>query len=238
LQTLVTVAADGLGHGCLRGVRGFADRVQEQSRVGLGAAFATVAPEYPEGGLTMAIGKAGYVGLVRVSHECLNMAAAVDPQALKASPSPSVLVKSILEEAGVAIPGGMTQAEWSGTPALTRMLTPVAVPGVFVIGDAAGYVEPFTGEGITWGLTSGLAVADFVELALRVNSEAACRGWQRTFRQAIRKRQAWCRRFAWLLRHPAGVDAALRLVARWPQLARPVLRSMNDSRLGIPMRSA
>ena len=46
-----------------------------------------------------------------------------------------------------------------GTAPLTRRTTPIAEERLFLLGDAAGYVEPFTGEGIAWALVAGLAVA-------------------------------------------------------------------------------
>ena len=44
--------------------------------------------------------------------------------------------------------------QWRGTPPLTRRAPSLAAERVFVLGDAAGYVEPFTGEGMAWALAS------------------------------------------------------------------------------------
>lgn len=233
LTSQTVIAADGLGHPSLRKRSEFRGVVQEGSRIGLGAVVSCPAGQLSSNEVTMAIGQSGYVGLVQVGQERLNIAAAVDPQALKTVSTPGELVVSILREAGIAASEGLDAAEWAGTPALTRTLSPVAIPGVFVIGDAAGYVEPFTGEGISWGMTSGLAVADVVDQSLNADPSAACVAWQRTLLRTVRRRQSWCRRLAWLLRHRRGVAVAFRLVSRWPRLARPVLRTMNDPRLGI-----
>ena len=46
---------------------------------------------------------------------------------------------------------------WQGTGKLTRKTSPVATGRVLVLGDASGYVEPFTGEGMGWGLSSAVA---------------------------------------------------------------------------------
>ncbi|MEV1154405.1 geranylgeranyl reductase family protein [Micromonospora chokoriensis] len=41
------------------------------------------------------------------------------------------------------------------------------VPGLLLVGDAAGLVSPFTGEGISFALESGLLAADRIDSALR-----------------------------------------------------------------------
>ncbi|GAA2184180.1 geranylgeranyl reductase family protein [Micromonospora lupini] len=41
------------------------------------------------------------------------------------------------------------------------------VPGLLLVGDAAGLVSPFTGEGISFALESGLLAADRIDAALR-----------------------------------------------------------------------
>ena len=53
---------------------------------------------------------------------------------------------------------------------MTRQTWPLAQERLFLIGDAAGYVEPFTGEGIAWALSSAQAITP---LALR-----AIEGWR------------------------------------------------------------
>ena len=49
-------------------------------------------------------------------------------------------------------------------PDSRRRTAPARRDRLFLLGDAAGYVEPFTGEGIAWALASGRAIAP---LALR-----------------------------------------------------------------------
>ena len=48
---------------------------------------------------------------------------------------------------------GLLDVQWHGTPGLTRRTRPLARDRLFYLGDAAGYVEPFTGEGIAWALS-------------------------------------------------------------------------------------
>lgn len=72
----------------------------------------------------------------------------------------------LVREAGWPAPELFAELSWRGTPALTRRRTRISEERVFVLGDAAGYVEPFTGEGMAWALASGAAVAPLAARAV------------------------------------------------------------------------
>ena len=79
------------------------------------------------------------------------------------------VVAAMLAEANLPVPENLTYAAWHGTPPLTNHPSRVAGERLFLVGDAGGYVEPFTGEGIAAALESASAV---VPIAAR-----ACRNW-------------------------------------------------------------
>jgi flavin-dependent dehydrogenase len=56
---------------------------------------------------------------------------------------------------------------WTGAP-LRRDFAPerCAAPGLLLVGDAAGLISPFTGEGISYALDSGRCAAEIVDEAL------------------------------------------------------------------------
>ena len=64
-------------------------------------------------------------------------------------------IARVLQESGFGAIDGLESANWSGTVRLTRRLLRPAGNRVLLLGDAAGYVEPFTGE--DGGLLNGLA---------------------------------------------------------------------------------
>ena len=107
----------------------------------------------------MAVGREGYVGAVRVEDGSLNVAAAFEPALVRRWGTPGLAAAAILAEAGFPPIAGLENAHWQGTAGLTRQTRPLAEERLFLLGDAAGYVEPFTGEGIAWALASGQAVA-------------------------------------------------------------------------------
>ncbi len=219
----LVVDASGLG-----GMGDGAERVDPKARVGLGALFppdALSEAALPYGTLRMITGRTGYVGLVRVERGVVNLAAAVDPGALRAL-GPSPLVTALLDPVGMVPEGIEAPMEgWKGTRPLTRRAAGAAEPEVFRIGDALGYVEPFTGEGMNWALAGALALAPLVLEALRTGeSLEAARRWDRYRNRESARARRLCRLLAWGLRRPPLVEGSVTLLRSLPSLARPLVR--------------
>ncbi len=228
LETSVVIAADGLGHPSLRSCPEFADRIRRNSRMGLAATFASATTGFDFGSVHMAVGKSGYVGAVRLKNGQLHLAASVDQHAMRSGLSPAELVSQILQEARLPAVPEIFEADWQGTLPLTRRSSSVAADRVFLVGDAAGYVEPFTGEGITWALSTGFAVPAFAARVLHQASPQAERDWQLCHRQIIRHRQNCCRGLAWLLRRPGLASAAVGLMSFAPRLPQFLANKLNQ----------
>ncbi len=224
------VVAGGLG------CRVFADADSDErlaspsSRVGAGTVLDAAPTEYSSGTIFMACHKHGYVGLVRLEDDRLDIAAALDADAIKGQGGIAKLVVQILNDARLPIPESLDHADWHGTAKLTQHRERVVAERCFFIGDAAGYVEPFTGEGMAWALASGRAVAPIVVQYLQDGGEtAARRSWEDMHRRLLAKRANLCRCVSRVLRYPAVVNVAVRLLAYAPSLAQPVVRSLNAS---------
>lgn len=228
IRAHAVIDATGLGAGLGTGRAGSARHddalVARRSRIGVGAVFGATGDDVPPGELRMAVGRSGYVGLVRVEGGLVNVAAAVDRDALS-SYGPAGAVASILESAGIAPPRGETVEGWRGTPALTRRPCRVAHDRVFRVGDAAGYAEPFTGEGIGWAISSAVAVVPFVRDAVARRDPGLADGWVRTYRRRIARRRRLCRLLARGLRRPRLVRAVVGILAVAPRLAEPFVRA-------------
>ena len=136
------------------------------SRIGLGVVASEFPDDFKPGTIYMAVGRDGYVGLTRVGGQQLNISAALDRAAVKES-SPAEVCRRIITGADFPVCHEMLAADWRGTVGLTRRRKKLAATRLFAVGDAAGYVEPFTGEGMSWAIRSGLAVVPFVGPMLR-----------------------------------------------------------------------
>lgn len=252
LRAAVVVDASGLGglppvdDGVLGtaaegGAVGTVEEVAPDARVGVGAVFAardatTTSSPAPspgasrpvgdagpaEGVLRMVVGRGGYVGMVTVEGGRLNVAAALDRPFL-AEHGPEGAVRRILAEVRCTLPDNDPELGWKGTPALTRRPASTARTRVFRVGDAAGYVEPFTGEGIGWAVSSGILVAPFVLDAVAGRPEAAARGWRWTHDRLVARRQRVCRALAVGLRRPRLAGAVVAVLSVAPALADPLV---------------
>jgi 2-polyprenyl-6-methoxyphenol hydroxylase-like FAD-dependent oxidoreductase len=175
----------------------------------------------------MAVGRGGYVGLVRVEGGALNVAGAFDSQLVRESRGPALAAARVLAQAGFPAIPALAEAEWLGTPALSRSTTPVAAERLFVLGDASGYIEPFTGEGMLWALASAVSVAPLASTACDDWQPSLAEAWSREHARIVRTRQRTCRMLAALLKSPTCVRLAMFLLPKMPSLLRPVIRGVS-----------
>ena len=214
VKARAAVVADGLGHSALSEFPNMASQVATGSRLGIGAIIDDESLAYVKRELTMAVGRAGYVGLTRVEHGKLNVAAAVDASALK-SAGPLTAVETILRSCRLPMPDGLKDAKWTGTLPLTRTSRMVAARRLFTIGDSASYVEPFTGEGMSWAIQDALQLSRLLTV-----QEATCEHmtteWNRQGKEKLGSKQWVCRGLAALLRRPQLASVSLLLARSLP----------------------
>lgn len=198
------------------------------NRIGLGATLPADSSRLPTGRLVMAVGRSGYCGLVRLEDGRIDLAAAVIPSSIAAAKSPTTVIADLLAEASGDEPElvdreAVENAPLRATPPLTHH-TPVVDPAsdrIYRAGDATGYVEPFTGEGIGWALhTARLLATSVMEPTgqLRLPAEAAAR-YRRQHRQELRHHHRRCRLVAVALRSRLVVATAVRAAQWFPTAA-------------------
>ncbi len=210
-----------------RGVKLATVSISPTSRVGAGALFRSEASAHHSGTIAMAVGRTGYVGITRVEDDQIVVAAALDADHVRREGSLAGAAATILAASGVAVPPEIHAAKWRGTAQLTRQVHPLAGHRYLVLGDAAGYAEPFTGEGMAWAMMAGLATAGLVDAHLDDWSPATARAWTAWHWRHVGRPQRRCRLIAKGLRHPHLVDASLALLHLAPKLAPPVVRLFN-----------
>lgn len=224
----VVLVADGLGGKLLQHEQSFALSVARNSRVGVGTIVEAPPSFYRVGTIFMACGIGGYVGLVQVEGGQLDIAAALDPWFVRQAGGPGKAVTLILDQAGLPRVNGLLAMAWRGTPALTYRRPCLAAERLFVLGDAAGYAEPFTGEGIAWALTSGVAVAPLALEAVQRWTPSLAAQWTQRYRRLVGRRQRVCRLVTGLLRRVALTRAAVSTLSQVPILAMPLVRYLNS----------
>ena len=235
----VVIAADGLLNSSLPDEANLQSQIAPAARLGMGAVI-----DQPDevsdrlgihaGVIHMSVSGDGYVGLARPEPNKVIVAAATDAAFLNRIREPAQAVAALLAATGQQklaelAAGRWRAADWQGTPPLTRRLEQPAAVRLFVVGDAAGYIEPFTGEGITWALTAAEALAPLVVAACTRWDPRLQRAWLAYCRDGVGRRQRLCRGFAWLLRSPRLVNAAMCVLSVAPGCSAPLVRYWNRS---------
>ena len=204
----IVVVAGGLGCRAFADTEGDERQMADSSRVGAGTVLAA--------------------GLVRLEDGRLDIAAALDAAAIKRRGGVGPLIEELLRSSGLPLPATMAEAKWHGTARLTQRRQRLFGDRHFVIGDAAGYVEPFTGEGMAWALATGRAVIPLVLESLDAGTRLTGPAWERAQHNLIGSRMRLCRLVSQSLRSPLLVQLAVQLLSWMPSLARPVVRSLNN----------
>ena len=227
VQGRVVLAATGIGGTGMLPRGEFKVSMARHSRIGV-SSICEKGPEfYSTGTIFMAYGEAGYVGLVRLEDGRLNIAAALDPKAVKRK-GLAPLMKRILEQADFPLIPQFELLQWKGKTGLCSFTTPLAADRLFFLGDLAGYVEPFTGEGMAWAFASALAAVPLaVEAVSRQETFSLSRKWNKIYRELLAERQRLCRSIAFVLRMPWASRVFFEVISRKPDLIHPVIASIN-----------
>lgn len=224
----VVLVAAGLGHHALERAHETKTRVAPGSRIGAGCTLDEFPDHYAPGVIHMAVGRSGYVGLVCLEDGRLNVGAAFDRGFVRGSGGPGRAAAVALAEAGFPLIAGLEKADWQGTPGLTRRASPVSSHRLVLIGDAAGYVEPFTGQGMACALASARAAAPIALHGVESWSGALERAWSSKHQMLFGRRFWLCRVLAASLRRP-GVARAVFALAGWsPTLSEMMIHHVNE----------
>ncbi len=187
------------------------------ARIGLGQARVS-AGGLPNGTVLMAAARDGYVGLVHLAGNRLNVAASVTTTALARAGLPGTLVDQILMEAGQ--PPLLWRGGWQGTPPLRHFDPLPAGERTLRVGDAGGFWEPFTGEGIGWALEAGLRVAEPAVSLSAHWADRTARRWAVAHARWVRRQQRRSRLVGFLMTTPALGRTAILLARALPRTSR------------------
>ncbi len=210
--------------------------------------------EVVAGTIHMVVGDKGYAGLVRLEDGRVDIAAALrvadrrpNRGSVKASSASPRTREQLSEElASLLLDGGFGKVaidplQLRTSARLTRSRT-AGWASVLLVGDAAGYVEPFTGEGMAWAMQSGIAAADTIAQWADRSTGSQTRGaagvgdrWAAEYRGFARNRQWTCRAIGYGLAHNRSLACANRLlrIAPWAtdRIVRRVVKRLNRIRV-------
>ncbi|HSG55782.1 MAG TPA: hypothetical protein VLA45_10015, partial [Paracoccaceae bacterium] len=130
------------------------------------------------------------------------------PAWVKACRGPGAAADQLISAAGQALPS-LDAYAWRATAPLTGARDHPWLPGVLFLGDAAGYIEPFTGEGMAWAMRSATTAVPFATQAAGGWHDAIGKAWQKAYHDAVRRQQWRCKLFSALLARPRLLSVGL-----------------------------
>ena len=113
---------------------------------------------------------------------------------------------------------------------LAHRVTPPRAGGVVLVGDAAGFYDPFTGEGIFTALRSAELAAETIARALQSDdvSVGALAAYERARRDAFRGKERVTRALQLVIGHRRLANLACRALARRPAVLDALLGVFGD----------
>lgn len=229
LESKVTIVADGLNGHSLDQLPEFNAVIATAARFGCGATFANSSGHYLPGRIYMACQQGGYVGLVVLETGAIDVACALDRSYVREHKSLALAIAAILKQCNLPLPVSLeefTAKQWHGTDLLTRRRSKISAPRLFVVGDACGYPEPLTGEGMAWALESAEALAPLAVAAIEQWSDSLAEQWQQDHGRLVSRRQLKSRAIAYSLRSRISRRALIQVVSLFPKMARTIASSL------------
>ena len=233
LRARFVVAADGLRSPVARSL-GLEREPRWPRRLGLVARVRGLQPA-TEG--LMAVGGAGYCGVASVGGGETSVGMAIRPDARRPGESASALfdrMLAALPAASAAVAGSMRTTPIRGLGPLGRRVRHVSGAGYVLVGDAAGFTDPFTGEGVFRALRGAELAATAVLRALE-SGEALPSGYAEARRSTFGQKDVACRGLQAALALPPLFDHCLRRAERRPAAARALAGVFGDY---LPARAA
>ncbi len=216
IRSRVRIAADGLQGTSLDGISKFEWRVSKSSRMGFGATVDGAALDISREQILMSVHNGGYIGAVRLANGRIDIAAAAHPSVIRGAGGVAPLAAQWLGS-HVSTTTKFVGEQWRGTPFLTRRRMQLAYEDVLVAGDASGYVEPFTGEGMSWALATGSAAGNHA--SAMILASASSKEWPIIANRIVRSSRMRCLLTAHLLRHARLLRTGIRAAHFFPSLA-------------------
>lgn len=217
------VGADGTRSTVAR-LAGVERKVRFPRRLGLVAHYAGI-PNLVDHG-EMHVGRGYYLGLAPMPHGELNVGMAL-PMGDRGAPARDRFEAAIAGIPAVAdrLAGSRRLTPIRGASPIGQRVSAPAGPGWLLVGDAAGFVDPFTGEGIHRALRSARAAADAV---LGAGDVAAAYRAERRRAFAAKSALSWL--VQGLLAMPPLLDHAMDRLAARPDAALRLGSALGDCR--------
>jgi len=212
------IACDGLGSALARQAD-LSVPVQKKGNDYIGTSIVCDAwknSNIPENRILMVVGEEGYTGVVKVEQNRINIAAAIRLDKINHSIHPATCALRILHDANIQLPTELQETtQWDCTkPVLKRKVTSPCKSRLLLAGDALGYVEPVTGEGMSWALES---VLNLNQLLANGWSPSVAENWKGGWLKFNSRQKRLVRLAGLIVRSPKAMNLAINLMRAYPR---------------------
>ena len=214
----LVIAADGLGSGIAR-ARGW-NPTSPGRKYGFAGSWRApnALANWSGERIEMRVVRGGYLGMVAESHEQIHVAGLIDRNSKLGRPDELLnevarswpLLAAALQEG--------RPSRWNAAGPLPWKPTRIADESTALVGDAAGYAEPFSGEGMRWAFESAYGLTR----AWRQHggwSAAAAQTYSKWHSDHIASRQRKTLRMAWFLAQPTRAYVICKAARTFPRVA-------------------
>jgi flavin-dependent dehydrogenase len=195
----------------------------------------------------MFVGRSGYCGLAPLGNGTTTVAAALAMRPDRSSPpgvrsTPRHFAAALVDHPGLL--ARLLAAEqlkpFRGVAPLAWHVPRAAGPGFLLAGDAAGFIDPFTGEGIFRALRGAELAAEAALGVLRDGDWAAfVRRYGDTRRAAFAAKERLARLIQVFVQFPVLLNYAVPRLQRRPELAERLSAALGDfGPAGAPLQAA
>ena len=172
-----------------------------------------------EGEVHLYLFSGGYCGLSRVEGGAVNLAGVVSERAWKRAGGGWATVVERARRENAALDSELSAMTpgpvgYLGTGPVFFTAKPATESGILMAGDAAGVIDPFSGEGQASALAGGILAAEAAErhLSGELSREGCARAYEEAWRRRFARRFAWSALFRRLMLH-GTIGAVARRVA-------------------------
>ncbi len=185
--------------------------------------------------------RGGYGGCNAVEGDVSNLCFLIDASIVKRiGNDPQQILEAVVcsnRRAAEVLSGITTATEWLSVPvARYGSLDPAPAPGVLAVGDAAAFIDPFTGSGIAMALQS----SELVRKAITESNDLVAIGntYRRSHEAEFGRRLGICRALRFLSSSPRLADTIIAVLSTSAPLRRSFARGTrtNPSKTALDRR--
>ena len=180
----------------------------------------------------MHVSQPGYTGIAPVSKDLTNVVLVLDSFYLKGRSIEDLYVKTVLKnrQRKDLLTGGRLTEKPRVVNSLAFSVKKPSCGGLVLVGDAMGFIDPFTGEGIYLSLRSAQIATDIIDLAFKNSdfSQNLLSQYETIRRREFRKKFMLVNILQKLIYSPPLCTRVMRILSRNPALAKLLVGVTGD----------